>query len=136
MTSLATILSSLGLNDMESKVFALCTEFGMLPASTIAKRLGVPRTTVYNHINSLLQQQFLVTHTDAKGMMYSAIDPDMLILLLQKRTKQTQLLIEQIENIKPALYAHDHTSSTTPKIKYYQGQEAVDLIYDSYQKST
>ena len=120
---------------MEAKIFILCMEFDMLPASTIAKRLGIPRTTVYNHINSLLQQQFLVTHTDSKGMMYSAIDPDMLILLLKKRTKQTQSLIQEIEDIKPTLYAQHQTSSMTPKIKYYQGQEAVDLIYDSYQKS-
>lgn len=55
-------LSELGFNDNETKVYIALTQLGEAPASQIAKKADLPRTTAISILNKLASDCFLAMH--------------------------------------------------------------------------
>lgn len=66
---LKKILKELGLKDNAIKVYLALTELGEAPASRIAKKVGLPRTTTIDNLEHLASENFLSTN-HYKGMTY------------------------------------------------------------------
>lgn len=124
-------LLSLGLSEIEAKLYITCQYYGASPISHLAKHLNIPRTTVYNYIGNLLKKQILIESKNIKGTLYSAQSPDMIISLLRQQQKKLDTMITNIESIKDTLtqppYQH-----IMPKIRYYQGKDAIIATYEKY----
>ncbi|MCX6739840.1 MAG: hypothetical protein NTZ49_01260 [Candidatus Parcubacteria bacterium] len=66
---LPQVLTNLGLNDKESKVYLACLELGTSSILEIAKKSGVNRGTIYYIIEELKQKQ-LISQTTKKKRYY------------------------------------------------------------------
>ncbi len=76
------------------------------------------------------QRNFLIATKWTQGNYYSAVSPDELIAILQNKKNQYEELIKKVETIKPTLMDELHTNASLPKVKYYEGEESIGVLYD------
>lgn len=125
-------LEEFGLSPSEVKIYlALVTTPGIQPASTIARKLGMKRTTVYKSL-IIIANKGLVTKTMRHSITcFVAEKPEeRLKALLEKKQDRIKEASKVISDVIPELASGDHREAIMPKIRYYEGIEGVKQIYD------
>jgi predicted transcriptional regulator len=117
------LLLKLGFSPNESKVYLAALESGLSSAQDIAGKAGLKRTTVYS-VLSYLVNRGVVAKTKAKGKSrFLAEPPERLLTLINEIEKG-------IKNALPELNAIYNKKEVKPKIVFYEGQSAVQKVYD------
>ncbi len=126
------VLLELGLTDPEASIYLqLIKSSGAHPASVIAQRLKMNRTTVYKSLLRLAKMSLVVKTMKHGVICFFAEDPDKNIdaLLTSRKAKLSfvsELFLESISEInnlqREELY--------TPKVRYYEGIEGVKRVYE------
>lgn len=118
------LLEQQWLSEKESQVYLALLELGSAPASTVARRTGIKRVTVYGVLKELESKQ-IASSLERKWITYfQVIDP---LKLLQKVKEKYELLSEKV----PELLAFTNVYNNKPKIEYFEGfQGMVDTYED------
>ncbi len=126
------LLRQLELGSKESKVYLqLIQTAGPQPASSIARKLSMNRTTVYKVLLKL-SKIGLVGKTMNHGIQcFMAEDPDKQIqLLLEKRRKNLDRIEKKLKDILPEIQGMIKSDTLImPTVKYYEGVEGVKHVY-------
>jgi sugar-specific transcriptional regulator TrmB len=126
------VLKELDLVDKEPDVYLeLVRLSGAQPASVIAQRLKLNRTTVYKTLIKL-SKAGLVTKTMKRGITcFIAEDPDKnLEVLLLKKKKNLDFVTQLFTEALPELKEMRKEEMLTPKMRYYEGVEGVKRVYE------
>jgi len=127
------VLTALGLVDREPDVYlALLKTPGAQPASVIANRANLNRTTVYKILVKLVKKG-LVTKTQRHGITcFFAEDPEnRLKLLIEERQNQLADMNQAMLEALPLLTMGEEEHDSLPKIRYYEGIEGIKQIYEA-----
>jgi len=116
------LLKNLGLSETESKIYLAALELGKALPKHLAEKARVKRPTLYEFLDPMMEQGLLSETLIGKRRYFLAEDPQ---ILLEKK----QAEIDRLEKIIPELRILLATSSTKPKIIFYQGLEGVKKIY-------
>lgn len=130
METLEQILRQAGLDETEVQIFLLCQKYARLSVTGITRFLDMPRSTVHGYVEKLRKRNFLVVTKGTQGNYYSAISPDELIAILQNRKNEFDDLIKKVEDIKPTILEDIHQNNALPKVKYYEWEESIGVLYD------
>lgn len=121
--TLEKILQQLGYSKNESGVYLASLEVGLASPQIIAKKSGLPRTTVYSVLKYLVAKG-AVAKTLIKGKTrYMPAPPEKLNSNLIDLQKQLHEALPQFK----ALY---NKNDTKPKILFYEGKMAMQKVYD------
>jgi len=125
------LLESLGFNSKEVEVYLALLEFGVQPASVIAKKTLYPKSTVLFLFDSLVKKGY-VRKSQRGRIQYFFAEPNYL-----KKAKNMEIEIEN-ENLKkviPLLNEFKTPYSSEPKVTFFEGidgcKKAYSLILDS-----
>lgn len=125
------VLSNLGLQDKEPDIYLTLIKMkGAQPASLIATRANLNRSTVYKGLLKLTKKG-LITKTQKHGVTYFfAEDPEgQLKSIVDEKQKQYDLMNQVILESIPLFISND-TQGNLPKIRYYEGIEGIKQIYE------
>lgn len=126
------LLRQLELGSKESKVYLqLMQTAGPQPASSIARKLSMNRTTVYKVLIKLCKIG-LVGKTMNHGIQcFIAEEPDKRIqLLLEKKRRNLDKIEEKLHDILPEIQNLIKSDNLAmPTVKYYEGVEGVKHVY-------
>jgi DNA-binding MarR family transcriptional regulator len=112
---LDTSLKACGLNNSEQKVLLALLKQSPCLASSISKRTGLKRPTVYAVLDSLVEMGLVVKKRHRNATQYTPIPLDTIPQLLENRARRAFNQVQQaVEQIKPAL-------------EQFQQQEKVEL---------
>ena len=114
-------LQNLGLSMKEARIYVACLELGTSSAVAIAKRSGVPKSTVYDSLESLKKQGYFVMAPRGGKKYYSVSDP---AIFETKVRVQEESLIEVLPELK-ALYG---TDTKRPRVRYFESDDALEII--------
>ncbi len=124
-------LQNAGLGEREAKVYLALLELGEANIANLVKKSKIKRSTIYDMLE-LLKQKGLVSQTNLKKRtLYYAESPKKIITELENRKKG-------VEEIMPELLSITNLLSRKPKIRYFEGKEAVKDIFEDtleYQNS-
>lgn len=133
---LETALKKLGLSEVDVEIYlATLKVAGSQPASIIANRLNMNRTTAYKGLLNLANKG-LITKTMRHGIIcFFAEEPEEKLKKLLDTKKQTleeanQVILEAL----PTLTLQEQPSMAIPKIRYYEGVEGLKQIYEAVLK--
>jgi sugar-specific transcriptional regulator TrmB len=119
------ILQSLmqrGMLEKEAVIYMTTLELANAPASRIARKSQIKRTTAYAILRDF-EQRGLATSIMRKDISYfSVIDP-------QQLAQQLQTKYQQFTQALPALEALKEQYSNKPKIMYYEGLSGMKQVY-------
>lgn len=120
---LETILNQLGFSKNEAKVCLAALQLGLSSAQEIAKKAGLKRTTTYSVLGYLVSRG-VVGKSEVRGKArYLAAPPDKLLAIASE-------LQSSVKKALPELAALYNKSETKPKIIFYEGDEAIQNVYD------
>lgn len=124
-------LQELGLSPSEATVYLSLISLHSVPASTLAKHAGVPRSTTKYACEQLVNKGLAKRLERNKCWYYSPCDPDVLKKLIQEKEKtiaeQKSGLPSLIKGLKEQYADYNETSS----IRFFEGPEGIiEMLQD------
>jgi sugar-specific transcriptional regulator TrmB len=124
------IIHNLGFSEKESKIYISLLELGTQPASTIAKKAGLNRTTCYTILDDL-QQKGLVSHFKKYSVQYyTANDPEAILKYLDSEKtaleNKKELLNANLSNLKDI----NAKLGIKPNVQFFEGLEGIKAAYE------
>lgn len=117
------LLFKLGFSSNEAKIYLAALELGTASAQDIAAKANIKRTTGYS-VLSYLVNRGVVGKTKVKGKTkFAAEAPERLLTL-------TREIESGIKQALPELEAIYNKQGTKPKITFYEGEQAIQKVYD------
>ena len=117
------LLKQLGFSQNETKVYLAALESGQDSAQNIAEKASLQRTTTYSILKALVDRG-VVAKTKVKGKnRFLAEPPEKLVFLLNE-------LQHKLKTVLPELQAVYNKNETKPKIVFYEGNHAIQKVYD------
>jgi len=122
-------LIEFGLSEKEAKLYLALLELEIASVSELAKTANINRSSTYVVLESLKNKGLVGVSEDKKVQRYIAISPEMLLQEAKDRANKAEEMKNNISNIVPELKALFKDTKQKPKIKVYEGKEAVKQIY-------
>lgn len=123
MHAIDKVFNQLGFSANEAKVYLAALELGLASAQDIAQKAQVKRTTAYSVLGYLVSRG-VVGKTKVRGKSrFLAEPPDRLLHM-------TREIENRIKSALPQLEAIYNKKEAKPKITFYEGQNAIQAVYD------
>lgn len=117
------ILEQLGFSENEARIYIAALESGLASAQNIAKRASLKRTTAYSVLEYLVNKGFVGKSIVHGKNRFLAEPPEKLLSIVND-------LRTSIEKALPEMAALYNKNDTKPKITFYEGDKAVQMVYD------
>jgi len=125
------LFKKLGASEKETETFLRLLELGAQPASVIARHMHVPRSTMYLVLDGL-KKLGLIEEFERKGMKYfKCISVEDIGAVLRLREDEIERTLGLLDENLTGLKALENKLSITPKVKFFEGEEAVMAMYES-----
>ncbi len=121
--TITSILSDLGLSKSRGTVYLSALETGTGSAIDIAKKAGLPRTTVHEILQNLVALGLVSFVTKGRTRIYTAEPPQKLKMLLKDKERK-------LESVLPELTSLLSTAGIRPKVRFYEGVEGVKTVFE------
>ena len=115
-------LQNIGLSDKQAKIYLAGLQLGPASLQELTKAAGLKRTTGYEVIDELIAQNLFTVSQKGKRKVFTAQEPDNLLLFL----KQRENILSQI---MPDLEALKNTNAKKPAIRIYDGISGIKQVY-------
>ena len=119
------LLKKLGLNSKQIDVYLALLELGSQPASVIAKKISLPKSTVLFLLDQLLEKGIVLKSYKGKTQFFYAEVEDLSKAIKQSQKSQNDALSELI----PLLKEFKSPFTSKPKVSFYQGIENCKKSY-------
>ena len=120
------IFEELQLSEVTQQVFNELITSGAMNARQLAEKVGIPRPSVYDHLNILKLKGLVMERTEEGGKIFSIDDLRNIEELLNDKIKVLER--EKIEFKKSLPSLLQKTSFIEPKIKFYSGKEGMKQV--------
>lgn len=104
-------LIRLGFSEKEATVYMALVQFGASPASTLARRTTIKRTSMYDVLNSLLEKNLIRTFTQGTHTYFVIDDINKLTLHEKQRLSLAESLVKNLKethNLNPGIQVHHY----------------------------
>lgn len=128
--NLESIFSQLGLSEDHVKVYLANLEWGETIITNIARKSKLPRTSVYLFMEDLLALGLITQRLEGNKTFYAAADPDMIEVLLQKKSLEITNSLQQLQQSMSNLKAMQNANPKKPKVEYLEGAEGIMQAYE------
>jgi sugar-specific transcriptional regulator TrmB len=115
-------LHSLGFSDKEAEVYLALNTHGPSPASTLAKRTGLKRTSMYDILNSLLDKNLIVIQKKGAHTYYAIDDVNKILYQQKDRARLAESVVQQLSAEKGRV--------SDVKVNHYKGEESFRELYE------
>jgi len=126
--NLEEILTKVGLDEKEAKIYIALLDLGSEKVHEIAKKAGVKRPTAYVVLEQLYAKNFVIKTYHQRRAYYSAEKPD---IILRSLKEKEDLLGQAL----PLFHARMASSKIKPKIRIYEGRSGIEKVYDEIYES-
>lgn len=126
--TIKSLLSNIGLNNKEVKIYEALLELGSAPASIIAKMADLPRQTTYSILEEMVRSGYLET-SEKKGVTQFIGNPKNLLILLEKQKAEIENKKDLIQSELPKLIAL-RKQKAMPAIQLFEGDEGMKNLFE------
>jgi len=126
-----SLLSTIGMKQIEQKIYLNLLQYNSLSAGTIAKFLKKPRSTVYGYLEKMIDENFITQSQSSGGAVYASVDVEQIILILEKKKKNISKTITTIQEQKYLLKEYKSDIGLVPKIRIHEWQDALSILQSS-----
>jgi len=124
------ILKKIGFSEKEMDVYLQLLEIGTQPASVIAKRLSIPKSSVFDVLSAFAKEGIISRHIQNKVHYFSIPDPKNLLNYLNRKESIIKTQQRELTDVLPDLYAFMNPYALRPKVETYEGWEGIKTVLD------
>ncbi|KKW44440.1 MAG: Transcriptional regulator, TrmB [Parcubacteria group bacterium GW2011_GWA2_56_7] len=122
------VLEEIGVGKTKADVYLAALEIGSGTAEEIGKQAGIPRTTAHEVLQQLLSKGLVALTMKGRRRIYTPESPQKLQSILHEQERR---LLE----VLPKLLSIHNTSSTRPRVRFYEGAEGIRTVFEDTLKS-
>lgn len=127
------LFQSLDFSSNEIKTYLQLAEVGRSTAHLIAKRIKIPRTTIYSVLASLVEKG-LVSEEQRKGATYFIPNkPESIVRLINKKQehlKNKEIIAKELSLLVAPFFKSKNFS--IPKIQFFEGKDNIEsMLFDN-----
>ncbi len=131
--NLTKALLQLNISQKEIATYLALLENGSSTVQDIVRLTGINRVTTYAAIDELKDKGLAAESRKGKRRLFVAENPETLKNLLNEKTEQLEKEKASLENIiLPALKAINVNQENKPQIKFFEGADGINRVYDEY----
>lgn len=131
-----THFERLGLSQKEAAAYLHLLQLGTQPASAIARKMAVPRSTAHFLLSSLVSRHFVTSSKKTNTLYFSAELPQNILHVLENEKEHLVQKKEQemdlIKKLLPELKGMLSPYSDIPKITFYEGIDGVVSMFTKH----
>lgn len=126
-------LLKFGITEKEILTYTSLLNKGGSSVQEIFKYTGINRVSIYAAIDELKQKGLVSETRKGKKKLFIAEDPENFISLLEQQKETLRKKDESLQNmIIPMLKAINIQYENKPSIKFFEGAEGINKVYDEY----
>jgi sugar-specific transcriptional regulator TrmB len=125
---LDAIFIKFGLKREHSDVYSALLEFGSMPAGNLAKRLNVPRSTLYGLLNELVENGLVMQNQKENVKLWQAVAPEKIKNLINDKIYSLENTRVNFDAIFEDLKKMQKTDFVCPKFNYFEGKEEMKIM--------
>ncbi|OWK27409.1 MAG: hypothetical protein US76_04230 [Parcubacteria group bacterium GW2011_GWA2_38_13b] len=109
----------------EAKTWFAVLELGEATVTDIARKTGLPRTTVYNVVEYLVERKLVTARKKKRGKYYSTGDPVNLLYVAERNVQLLKRALPWLRSIHRAVY------KAKTQREFYKDKKGIRAILDS-----
>ncbi len=117
-----SILLNFGFTSKEATTYLATLELGMAPASVIARKAKMKRTTVHEILQKLSTKGFVEFFRKKNAKYFSVLPPRQLLRKYEDH-------VESLRSSLPQMLAIENRIVHKPKVSFYEGKEDLRRLY-------
>ena len=121
-------LESLGLERVEAQVYETALSLGTVPASMIANRLGVPRSSARYTCERLIKKGLMIGAVQGSTKIYTVENPTKLYSLVIEQEEALEKKRDQLGPVVKDFQKLYNPYTTLPKVTFYEGMDGLDRL--------
>jgi sugar-specific transcriptional regulator TrmB len=125
---LDTIFEKLGLKREHSDVYLALLEGGVMPAGNLAKRLNIPRSTLYGLLDELARGGLVLQNEKENVKLWQTVDPEKIKNILNDKINALEKTRSSFDEILADLKKSQKTDFVSPKYNYFEGKEEMRIM--------
>ncbi len=125
---LVQALEDMGLDEKAAVVYLTLLGKSRLGIAEIARDSGIKRATCYEHLERLLQKDFVVRVPIGKRTYYTATDPQKLLAAFKKKATALEEQVAHMTQLHEA-------AVNKPKVTFHEGKREMKHIYEELFKT-
>lgn len=131
------VFKKFGFKKEHSNVYLTLLESGVMSAGNLAKRLSIPRTTLYGLLNELAQGGLVLQSEKENIKLWQAVNPENIKTIINEKINSLENTRNNFDNVLERLKASQKTDFMSPKFNYFEGSEEMKtmlknvLLYDN-----
>src|SRR3989344_4392941 len=114
-------LMEFGLTDKEIKVYLSLLPLGSINLQELAKRIDLPRTTIYNTLNYLYKRGLVSKIVRGHVTYFEAVNPEKLIDTLNQKKELILSVLPELEILKKEI-------KESSSVEIYEGFKGISTI--------
>lgn len=118
------LLKSLDFDQEDVKIYLFLLEMGSVSAGMLAKRLGVPRSSLYGFLKRLEERGLIIESQKHGVKSFSAENPEKINLLFSQQIEVLQKNQTEFKTFLPNL-KRSGEKLVSPKFQIFEGQEGL-----------
>lgn len=122
-------LAKLGLTEKEVSTFIALAETGRAVATTLCKKTGIPRATLYGILDSLIKQGLVIKEQTQSSSYFSISNPDIFVKIFEKQEEaikeKKQIAFGLVDILQGYL---KNSNYTAPKVQIYEGKKSIEQM--------
>lgn len=136
---LIEVFQKFGFKKEHSDIYLILLEDGAMSAGNLAKRLNIPRTTLYGLLNDLAQGGLILQSEKENIKLWQAVDPENIKNILNEKINSLENTRNNFDSVLEKLKSSQKTDFVSPKFNYFEGAEEMKtmlknvLLYDNLQ---
>lgn len=128
MDPIEQFLASIGLEPLESKLYITALSFGTVPASVLANKLEIPRSTARYTCEQLIRKKLMVESKKGNTKLFTPENPTKLASILYDEEMQLKQKHNQLPLITKTLQKIYNPHTSIPDVTFYDGDDGVEKM--------
>lgn len=134
LSMIHTTLKALGLNRKEIDLYLQMLAVGAQAASVLARKVGLPRSSVQFLAESLVKKGVATKHKHRSITTYQPTNPEHLVRILESEKheyiNEIEKRVEEVSAIVPKLKELQGNSYSRPQVRFFEGREGLKMIFE------
>ncbi len=127
-TALVDTLVEMGLDPKAATLYLSLLGKNRMGVAELARQSGIKRATCYEHLEQLLQKDFVTRVPIGKRTYYSAVGPDKVLSAFKNKAAKLE------DRVGEMLAMHEQATNK-PRVAFYEGKRELRRIYDDLFKT-
>lgn len=130
IAAIKEILSGMGLDSKECKLYLQLLSSGHAPASVLAKRVALPRSTTQFKCQNLVRKGLFKVITKNNTSLYNAESPEKLLFLFNQEIQELEKDKEKLKVHLPELLKLYNPLAHLPKTRVFEGVDGIIEMFE------